>query len=96
MPKGYWIGHVTVNDDGQYPEYIRLGSKAYEKYGARFLVRGGRYENPEGTSRARNVVVEFADYETALACYNSEEYAAARAVRQRCADTDFLIIEGVD
>ena len=31
-------------------------------------------EAKEGPRRSRNVVIEFKDYETALACYNSPEY----------------------
>ena len=49
----------------------------------------------EGSARQRNVVVEFGDRSTALACYESPEYQAARAIRQKYAETDFIIIEGV-
>jgi uncharacterized protein (DUF1330 family) len=69
---------------------------AYEKYGARFLVRGGRCDTKEGTARERTVVVEFKDYETALACYQSPEYQAAKAIRNAIADADFVIAEGVE
>jgi uncharacterized protein (DUF1330 family) len=48
----------------------------------------------EGTSRDRNVVVEFKDLATAKACYQSPEYQAAKAVRQKCSEADFIIIEG--
>jgi uncharacterized protein (DUF1330 family) len=49
----------------------------------------------EGSARERNVVVEFRDRATAMACYQSPEYQAARAIRQRYADADFIIIDGV-
>ncbi len=49
----------------------------------------------EGSARERNVVVEFTDRATAMACYQSPEYQAARAIRQRYADADFIIIDGV-
>jgi uncharacterized protein (DUF1330 family) len=68
----------------------------FAKYGARFLVRGGKYEAKEGSSRSRNVVLEFKDYETALACYNSPEYAKLVAIRSPHAETDLVIIEGYD
>ena len=45
-------------------------------------------------SRDQNVVVEFADKETALACYRSAEYQAAKIIRQKYADADFIIIDG--
>ena len=67
-----------------------------EKFGARFLVRGGQFENPEGFSRSRNVVIEFPSYQAALECYNSEEYAAPMALRKAASDGDIIIIEGYD
>ncbi len=96
MPKGYWIARVDVTDPQGYQDYVTANAAAFSKYGARFLVRGGRFEAPEGTPRARNVVLEFKDYETAVACYHSPEYAAAKAKRDGCAEADLLIIEGYD
>ena len=94
MPKGYWIANNIVHDLEGYKAYQRANAVPFEKYGARFLVRGGRFEAPEGTARDRNVVVQFADYETARACYASPEYAAARQIRMANAEADFLIVEG--
>ena len=96
MAKGYWVVRVTVRDEEHYPEYLQAGAPVYEKYGARFVVRGGRCRGMEGETRERNVVVEFPDYETAVAAYESEEYQRAKAIRQRCAEADFLIVEGYD
>jgi uncharacterized protein (DUF1330 family) len=64
------------------------------RFGARFLVRGGAYEPMEGSSRERNVVVEFDSYATALDCYRSPEYQAAKAIRNANAEADFVIVEG--
>ena len=50
----------------------------------------------EGQSRSRNVVIEFADYETALACYRSPEYQQNIKVRQPHATADIIVIEGYD
>ena len=94
MPKGYWIVRVSVRDEARYPAYLTASRPAFEKFGANFLVRGGAFEAVEGSARERNVVVEFKDRATAIACYQSLEYQAARALRQKCADADFIIIEG--
>jgi len=94
MPKGYWIVRVSVRDASKYPDYLAAAKHAFEKYGARFLVRGGRFEAMEGSSRERNVVVEFKDYATAIACYQSTEYQSAKAIRNASADADFIIVEG--
>ena len=94
MPRGYWIVRVSVKDTDSYPKYLAAAKPAFEEFGARFVVRGGRYSAPEGQARDRNVVVEFKDYDTAIACYHSAEYQAAKALRNAYAEADFLIIEG--
>jgi uncharacterized protein (DUF1330 family) len=50
----------------------------------------------EGKARSRNVIIEFPSMEEALACYNSSEYTAARAIRQSVSEGDFLLVEGVE
>jgi len=50
----------------------------------------------EGKSRSRVVIIEFPDYDTALACYRSSEYAKAITLRQSAADADLIVIEGYD
>ena len=94
MPKAYWIVRVSVHDQERYPAYLDAARPAFEKFGARFIVRGGAFETTEGNARDRNVVVEFADRSTALACYRSAEYQAAKAIRQKYAEADFIIIDG--
>jgi uncharacterized protein (DUF1330 family) len=96
MAKGYWIARVEVNNMDGYKDYIEQNGAVFAKYGARFLVRGGRFVSREGSSRTRNVVLEFKDYETALACYNSPEYARLVAMRSPHSDADLIIIEGYD
>ncbi|MEO8164661.1 MAG: DUF1330 domain-containing protein [Betaproteobacteria bacterium] len=96
MAKGYWVAHVDVNDPEAYKAYVAANGQAFSKYGARFLVRGGRFECKEGTCRARSVVLEFKDYETALACYNSPEYAQAMQHRLNASVGDVIVIEGYD
>ncbi|HEU5017030.1 MAG TPA: DUF1330 domain-containing protein [Pseudolabrys sp.] len=96
MAKGYWIGRVDVHNEEGYKPYALANGPIFDKFGGKFVVRGGRFHCPEGTSRARNVVIEFADYETALACYNSPEYQANMKIRQANAVADIIVIEGYD
>lgn len=95
MSKAYWIVRVSVRDEAHYPDYLAAAKPAFEKFGARFIVRGGAFEAMEGSARDRNVVVEFADRATATACYRSPEYEVAKAIRQKYAEADFIIIDGV-
>ena len=96
MSKGYWVIRVDVNDPEGYKKYLAANPGAFNKYGARFLVRGGKFEAPVGAPRERNVVIEFKDYETARACYYSPEYQHAVAERGDSAELDVVIIEGYD
>ena len=96
MPKGYWIARVTVKDPETYKQYIAANAAAWKAFSGKFVVRAGRFECVEGTSRERNVVIEFPSYEAARACYDSPEYAAAKAIRKSAAESDLIIIEGYE
>ena len=96
MPKGYWIVSVEVSDTTKYEQYVAANAAAFSKYGAKFLVRGGAHTIKEGAGRARNVVIEFQDYATALACYDSPEYQHACTFRKDAAEANILVIEGYD
>ena len=96
MPKGYWVAHVDVSDPEGYKSYVAANAEAFRKYGAKFLVRGGTFEAVAGKSRSRNVVIEFKDYATALACYHSDDYRNAMALRLPHSSADIIVIEGYD
>jgi len=96
MSKGYWIGRVDIADEQKYKAYIAANAEPLKKHGARFLVRAGRYENPEGSSRTRNAVIEFPTYQAALDCWKSPEYQEAIKLRQPVSTVDLIIIEGYE
>lgn len=96
MAKGYWIARVDVHDDEGYKPYSLANPAIFKKFGARFIVRGGPFDAPEGTARSRNVVIEFPDLATAKACYNSPEYQANLKIRQAHSLAELIIIEGYD
>src|ERR1700722_19546658 len=96
MAKGYWIARIDVHNMDGYKEYIAQNGAVFHKYGAKFLVRGGKHETREGSSRSRSVVLELKDYEPALVGCNSPEYARWAAIRSPHAESDLLIIEGYD
>ena len=96
MPKGFWIARIDVTDPERYKEYVAANAQPLRKYGARFLVRAGRFEIPEGSTRSRNVVIEFPSYQAALDCWNSPEYQEAIKLRQPVSTGDLVIIEGYD
>jgi len=96
MAKGYWIARIDISDAEAYGKYIAANAEPFAKFGARFIVRGGDYVAKEGTPREKQVVLEFADYATAVACYESPEYQAAMKLREDVSVGDMVIVEGYD
>ena len=94
MTKGYWIARVDVENREEYERYRALNAIAFAKFGARFVVRGPAGKVVKGTPRQHNVVIEFTDYATAIACYESAEYQAAKQHLDKVGETDLVIVEG--
>lgn len=96
MPKGYWMATVDIADAEGYKAYVAANAEPFRKYRAKFLVRAGRYENPEGKTRTRQVILEFPSYQAALDCWKSPEYQAAIKLRAPVSTIDLAIVEGYD
>ncbi len=95
MP-AYVIADIEITDAELYKEYVKLAPAAVAQYGGRYLARGGHTEVLEGEWQPRRlVIVEFESVEKAKAWLNSPEYAPARALRQRSARSNLVVIEGV-
>lgn len=96
MPKGYVVAHIRMQDNDGYAEFKRIAGPAIAEHGGRVLVRNPDGDHREGGLRGTVVVVEFQDLAAARNFYESEAYTAARRVREQAADTDLVIVEGVD
>jgi uncharacterized protein (DUF1330 family) len=91
----YILVDLTINDPQTYERYKLLAPASIAAYHGRYLVRGGRTEVLEGDwEPSRLVILEFPGVEEAKAWWDSEEYAAAKALRQSCAATEMLLVEG--
>jgi len=98
MP-AYWIAHAKVNDPVEYKKYTDPLPGIFKNYNARILARGGRFQIMEGSEgAARHVIIEFPDFETAVRCFESQEYKEAAAHRRRngVGDVRILIVDGGD
>lgn len=91
----YLLAQINVTDMDQYKEYTKLTPAIVEKFGGKFVVRGGEKMTLEGPEETRRVVLlEFPDYETIQKFYDSEEYQAAIAVRSGAAEAQFIALNG--
>src|ERR671930_1984542 len=92
----YVVVDVTVRDASTYEEYKRLAPMSIAQYGGRYLARGGATTVLEGEWRPKRLVIlEFPNADQARAWWSSPEYAAAKALRQSCAGTDMVLVEGL-
>ena len=95
MPKGYVVANIRVKDQEKFQQFSGMAGPAIKKYGGKVLARGPGADRLEGDVSGIVMMIEFETKETANDFYYSDEYQAAKAVREACADTDFMIIEGV-
>ncbi|WP_332686238.1 DUF1330 domain-containing protein [Bosea sp. (in: a-proteobacteria)] len=95
MPKGYVIARAKVSNATQWAAYAAKASEAIRQYGGTPIVRGGQMTVGEGEGRARNIVIEFADFAAARAYVMSPEYAEARKLREGAGEIDIVVVEGV-
>lgn len=91
----YVLVDITINDPQTYERYKLLAPASISAHRGKYLVRGGRTEVLEGDwEPSRLVILEFPSVEDARAWWASEEYAAAKALRQSCSATEMLLVEG--
>lgn len=92
----YIVVQIDINDPARYEQYRKMVPSTLEQYGGRFLVRGGKVENLEGSWHpARFVIIEFDSAEQAKTWWCSEEYAPAKELRQQTTHTEMIVVEGV-
>jgi uncharacterized protein (DUF1330 family) len=92
----YIIAQVTITDPQGFEEYRTMVPATIAKYGGKFVVRGGNLETLEGSwANRRLVIIEFESAEGAKQWWASEDYREAKQLRQRTAQTDLIVVEGV-
>jgi len=91
----YVIAEIEVTDAAVYEDYRKQVAATVQKYGGRFVVRGGKVEALEGGwSPKRLVMLEFPSMEQAQKWYRSSEYAPLIALRQRASRGRLVLVEG--
>ena len=95
MP-AYVIAHIDVKDPVRYENYKKMSPISIEKFGGRFIARGGNVEVLEGTWQPKRLVLlEFPSLEAARQWYASDDYAPARELRQATSTGDLVVLEGI-
>ena len=92
----YLISRINVTDPEKYMTYASQTVALAERYGGRFLVKGGEQVQIEGSSPDRHVVIEFPDRETAMKWYESDEYQKILPVALSSSERDSVIVDGME
>ncbi len=93
----YVIVEMEVTDPVRIEEYRKLAGASVAAHGGRFVVRGGTAEALEGGWQPKRIVVlAFPDMARARGWWRSEEYAAARVIRDQAANTRMILVEGLE
>ena len=91
----YLIAEIEITNPEGYAAYTKVVPATVEKYGGKFLIRGGKFEKLEGDWHpTRVVLLEFPSLEQAKRWYNSEEYREPKALRFKTAKTNLILVEG--
>jgi uncharacterized protein (DUF1330 family) len=92
----YMIAEIDVHDTKTYEGYKTGGAASIQKYGGRYLTRGGKVETLEGSPAASRVVVlEFDSLDAVKRWYNSLEYQEAANIRRASATGRLFAVEGI-
>ena len=92
----YWVARSKVNNPDQYKKYADLVPGILQKFGGKFLARGGKFKILEGPEKFhRFIVIEFPSFEKAVACHESPEYLEAAAHRKKdgAGELEIVIVE---
>ena len=95
MPKGYLVANIRVNDQDVFKNFSQTALPIIDKYGGKILARGPHADRHEGNVDGIVTMLEFESKEAAEKFYYSDDYQAAKAIRDTGCDTDLMIIEGM-
>jgi uncharacterized protein (DUF1330 family) len=91
----YLIIEITVKDRELYSEYVEKVPAIIEKYGGKYLARGGRVTplmggwNPE-----RIILIEFDTVKQIHKCFQAKEYLEIAPLREQSTTSRSIIVEG--
>jgi uncharacterized protein (DUF1330 family) len=92
----YVIVEIDIVDPAGYEGYKKLAGATVEKYGGKYVVRGGEAEVLEGDWKPKRIVVlQFDSMQRAKDWLHCEEYREPRKMRHRTARTNMILVEGV-
>lgn len=94
--KAYIIADIEIKNEAEYVKYRDAVPGLIEKYGGRYIVRGGNPQTLEGSwSPSRIVVLEFPDMDSLQRFYHAADYAPLINQRQAGSSGSLICVQGV-
>ncbi len=91
----YIVVRVDIHDPEAYREYMRHTPRVVNRFGGRFIARGGETETLEGEEETlRLVVIEFPSMDAAREFYYSDEYKDTKRFREGGGSAQFVAVDG--
>lgn len=96
MP-AYVVSMMSISDAETYRKYTDRTPPIVEKYGGKFLARGGDILTVEGEPyEDRMVILEFPSRQAILDWFADPDYQEAKAFRHASSEARILVIDGSD
>ena len=96
-PKGYVVAEINVKDLEGYRKYGEAAFPIIQKYGGKFLTRGGPTVHVEGSPPAERVmIIEFDSFDQAKKFEYYNEYTDIAPLRQKTSDSRLFLVEGTN
>lgn len=96
MAKGYLVANIRVTDAEKFQQFSGMAGPVIAAFGGRVLAKGPGADRHEGSLQGTVMMIEFDSKARAEEFYFSDDYQAAKAVRDACSETDLMIIEGLE
>jgi|TARA_B110000459_G_C16524558_1_gene454168 uncharacterized protein (DUF1330 family) len=95
LMKAYWIAlYKKIDSQENIRNYGEKVTEVLKSYGAKALVRGGKFKTLEGEVYPRTVIWEFPSHEHAIKCHDSKEYQDGWALAKDTTERNLQIVEG--
>jgi len=91
----YVITEIDVTDAEAFKEYAPKVQPSFAPFGGRYVVRGGQTQSFSGDAPKRVVVLAFDNIDQVRAWYDSPQYEALKAVRDKAGKVRIFAVEGV-
>ena len=96
MPKGYLVANIRVKDKDKFAAFSCMAGPVIKAHGGKILAKGPDAERHEGDLKGTVVMIEFDTLNAARQFYQSDEYQAAKVIKDACSEADLMLIEGTE